>query len=80
MSFDTKNCIGVAVLVSPPVDELDESGLSDTEIVGIVHSHNREAAYSNLLDLVDEYVADHGVIPEGQEIKLHFTTDIQYCG
>jgi hypothetical protein len=68
------------LLVRPPVDELDETGLSDTEVLGTVHSFNREAAERDLLGMVEDHLADYGPVPEGHEIRMHFTTYIRYCG
>ena len=74
--LDTLKCIGVMTLVTPPVDE--EDTLSDTTVLGAVHAMNRDSAERKLLEMVDDWLEDHGPVPEGQEIVLSFTTHIRY--
>lgn len=75
---DLLKCVGVMILVTQPVDEFDESGLSDTIVLGAVHCMSRDSAERMLLEMVDDHLGDHGPLPEGQEIQLSFTTNIRY--
>jgi len=75
---DFLKCIGILTLVNHPVDELDETGLSDTRVVGACHAMNKESANRQLLAMVDDYLDDHGPIQDGQELRMDFTTWIRY--
>jgi len=73
---DLLKVIGVLILVGPPSDE--RATLSDTQVIGAVHSMNLEAAEKNLLNLADEYLEDNGPVPEGYELRLDFASWIKY--
>jgi hypothetical protein len=70
--------IGVMILVSPVADELDDTSLADVKVLGAVHSITREAADRQLLEMVDDYLAENGPVAKGHRIVLDTTTYIRY--
>lgn len=71
------NFIGVMILVEKAADELDESGLSDTTVLGAVYGMSKAAVDRRLESMVNDYVEDHGLPAKGTEIRLSVTAHVR---